>query len=79
MAPDPFFTPPKATLDSRASERPSEARELEDGLAALMSFDQLYFSPATFRVRLRKGLASGLRTNHPRLHSAIKRLARIAR
>lgn len=78
IAPAPFFTPPPPAPTQQASGRSDEARALEDGLAALVSFDQLYFSPATSLVRLRKSLASDLRSNHPRLHNAIRRLSGIA-
>lgn len=75
VSPAPFFS------ESRSESRQGELRgsraadEMEDGLAALFAFDELYFSLDTTRIRTRTRLASRLRYDHPRLHAALKRVA----
>ncbi len=77
VAPDPFFTSPRPGPGGPSPiARPDAMREVDDRLAALLSFDQLYFSPATAWIRARTRLASKLRYGYPRLHTAAKRLAR---
>jgi hypothetical protein len=85
IAPEPFFTswaPDPSGPAAAASEATRHIKaepELEDGLAALLAFEQLYFSPATRWVRARTRLVSKLRYDYPRLHTAAKRLATLIR